>query len=323
MWDEILEAFVESLIILGVLLVVHILIEIAESKTAGKWKYNKALKGKYAPLIGGAVGLIPQCGFSVVATDLYTKNIIGMGTLLAVYLSTSDEALPIMLSSKEGIKYLLPMLAIKFVVALLVGYTLYLIMRNRKRANVYSTTAVKFGKFGSGASIDVRDSAVQQNYLVADIHMDGDHDKGCCGHDIENDAQDTWWHKYLLHPLVHSLKIFAFVLVVNIALNIVMYYAGDSVIKFLGSAYYVQPIVAGLVGLIPNCAASVIVTQLFVEGALSFGACMAGLCANAGIALAVLIKQNTSKRDTLTVIGVLYGVSVAVGMIISLIMRAL
>lgn len=321
MWEILLEALVDSLKLLPVLLVVYLLIELVEIKTAGKWKYNKVLKGKYAPVIGSAVGLIPQCGFSVVATDLFTKNIISVGTLMAVFISTSDEALPIMISNPSSIKYLLPMLLIKFLVASLVGYILYFVTKNKNPMPVVNNALVKKCNYIGFGAIDVKNVNTTQNYLVADIHMEDDfHDKGCCGHDIENsDKSLNIWQRYFKHPITHCLKIFTFILITNVVLNIVMHYAGDAVTTFLNKAYFAQPFVSALVGLIPNCASSVIITQLFVSGSLSFGGCIAGLCANAGIALAVLIKQNKSTKNTIAIITILYVISSVVGVLVSLI----
>ena len=317
MWDVLLDALIDSLKLLPILLAVYILIEFLEAKTASKLKHNKLLKGGYAPLLGSAVGIVPQCGFSVVATDLYTKNAISVGTLLAVYIATSDEALPIMIANPGSYKYILPMLAIKFVLALVVGYLAYFLVRGKKKANVANDRVVAKSGYVGYTNLQVKHMDVQYDYVVADMYMQDDHDKGCCGHDIETNK----WKQFLLHPLIHSLKIFAYILVVNVILGIVMHYAEDGVMNFLHSAYYAQPFLAGLVGLIPNCASSVILTELFVGGALSFGACMAGLIVNAGIALAVLVKENKNKWNTVAIISTLYLIGSVAGIVVNLIVR--
>lgn len=315
MWDILLDALVDSLKLLPILLGVYIIIELIEGKTSGKLKHNKYLKNAYAPLIGSAVGIVPQCGFSVIATDLYTKKALSVGTLLAVYIATSDEALPIMIANPGSYKYLLPMLLIKFLLALIVGYAAYFITRGRKAKSVYEDSRVAKSGYVGATQLQLKDMQVEYAYVAADIYMDEEPDRGCCGHDIETNK----WKQYLLHPLIHSFKIFTYILIVNIVLGFVMHYAENAVTDFLNSAYYAQPFIAALVGLIPNCASSVILTELFVGGTISFGACMAGLIVNAGIALAVLVKDNKNKLDTITIIGSLYLIGSITGLIMSFI----
>ncbi len=318
MWEHVLEAVLHSLKLFPILLLVYVLIEVIENKTASKLKHNKLLKGNFGPLIGSAVGIVPQCGFSVIATDLYTKNSLSLGTLVAVYLATSDEAIPVMLSSPNGYKYILPVLAIKLGMALVFGYLIHLITRGKGSDTVYNTHSVNKSNYIGFGEIDIKNASVEQKYLLADIEVqDSDcHDKGCCGHDIEDEGGNAW-RKYLMHPLLHSLKIFAFILIMNVILSIVMYYAGDSVRAFLNSAYYAQPFISALVGLIPNCASSAIITELFLSGTISFGALMAGLCTNAGIAIAILIKQNKNKWNTVAIIGTMYVIASVLGLVIS------
>ena len=317
MWDVLLDALIDSLKLLPILLGVYILIEIIEGKTAGKLKHNKYLKNGYAPLIGSAVGIVSQCGFSVVATDLYTANALSVGTLLAVYIATSDEALPIMIANPGSYKYLLPMLLIKFLLAIIVGYAAYFVTRGKKNGGVFDSRKVaKSGYLGYTELSEKQHMQVKHDYVVGEIVTEElEHDHGCCGHDIETNK----WKQYVLHPLIHSMKIFAYILVVNIILGIVMHYAESGVTNFLNSAYYAQPFVAALVGLIPNCASSVILTELFVGGTISFGACMAGLIVNAGIALAVLIKENKNKWNTIAIITSLYLIGSITGLVMSFI----
>ena len=178
---------------------------------------------------------------------------------------------------------------------------------------------------GRSAACAVNDDSVQGDCLrllaMTDKHEEEGHHVGCCGHHIEDEENEPWAKRYLLHPALHSLKVFAFVLIVNLVLGGLIALIGENeLMTFLNSARYVTPVLAVLVGLIPNCAASEVLTLLFISGGLSFGACVAGLCANAGIAMVVLFKQNKNMKENLTIFGVLSGVSLVVGYVVTIIM---
>ncbi|MEG2158686.1 MAG: putative manganese transporter, partial [Clostridia bacterium] len=132
MWDVLLDALLDSVKILPFLLVIYILIEFLETETASMVKARKLLCGKGAPIVGAGIGIVPQCGFSVVATNLYNKGYIALGTLFAVYISTSDEAIPIMLSQPDSFDKLWKLLLVKFIFAIIVGYVINLVTRNRR-----------------------------------------------------------------------------------------------------------------------------------------------------------------------------------------------
>ena len=316
MGEVLLDALIDSLKILPVLFVVYILIELLEQYTSRKFENNVFLKNKFSPLIGGGLGLIPQCGFSVVATDLYNKNRISVGTLIAVYIATSDEAIPIMLGDPKSIKMLIPLLLLKFVFAIVLAYLVDLyVLRLRKRP-IEDKSKVDSAHVLGYTNIQVKDSKVEEKYLVADIYLEDKH-TGCCGHTIEGEKTNGW-KKYLLHPLTHSLKIFVFILIVNILMGLIIYFVGrDNIAEFLSAGKWVQPLVAVLVGLIPNCASSVLLTQLYVTSGLEFGALFAGLCVNAGIAYAVLLRNN-SRAKALKIISTIFVASLIVGYIILL-----
>lgn len=315
MWDACLEALIDALKVLPLLLLCYVLIEIIELKTAKTLQNSRFLKGKYAPLFGAGVGLIPQCGFSVIATDLYTKKSLSIGTLLAIYIATSDEAIPVLLSSSYGASKLWLILLIKFVLALLVGYGTMLVMKLVKPKDDY-VEKISFAKSTSEIKADVSSSECEHDYLVAEIH--NDHHKGCCGHDIEEDEKITFWH-FVKHPLFHSLKVFGFILAINLVIGLIIYFiTEDALISFLSTTKWLQPIFAGLIGLIPNCASSVVISKFFAMGGLTLGACITGLSANAGLGLMMLIKQNKNKKHTLYIILSLYVISVVAGYIITL-----
>lgn len=328
--DFVWEAVKESLIMFPFLFGAYVLVELIEFLTSKKLNGN-VLKSRVAPLVGAGVGLLPQCGFGVVASDLYSKRKITMGTLLAIFFATSDEAVPLLIISPEKAIYLLPLLAIKFVFGFSLGFIVDAIV-NRKRVPV-----VHGDCHAAGAScndnenkdeppLSQGDNPPPSGRSAADaprndsVHEEGHH-VGCCGHHIEEEENEPWAKRYLLHPALHSLKVFAFVLIVNLVLGGLIALIGENeLMAFLNSARYVTPVLAVLVGLIPNCAASEVLTLLFISGGLSFGACVAGLCANAGIAMVVLFKQNKNMKENLTIFGVLSGVSLVVGYLVTIIM---
>lgn len=280
MLEEIMEiiadALLDSLKVFPFLFLMYVLIEFLENST-NITKNKNILHGRLAPLLGAATGIIPQCGFSVMAAKLYDKKIIRTGTVLAVFLATSDEALIILLSEGTKAFAVMPVIAIKFVVAVAVGYLLNGLYRHESLSELSENEAIR---------------------------------GNACGHDHEEDSKVR---RYLLHPLVHSVQIFAYILVVNLAFGFAMHFAEVPITNFLEQGLWFQPLIAGLVGLIPNCASSVLVTQSYVLGAISFGGMMAGLCANAGLGFVILFKNIREWKRNLLLVAVLYAVSVGVG----------
>ncbi len=313
-------SLIDSLKILPVLFLVYVLIEIIEDKSSNFFKRNKKLNGKFAPVIASGVGIIPQCGFSVIATDLFSKKKIGMGTLLAVFLTTSDEAIPILLSNKDFIIPLLFLVLIKVVYAILIGYVVNFIYNVilRKNRNKYSTQLIQSG-FVYVGELQIDSSKLNVEKYSTPVIVGQDNlnsvsvcDVGCCGHKIEKDP--STFKKFIYHPLIHSLKIFAFILIINIIFGALIHYIGEeSITNFMQSTKLFQPFVVGLIGLIPNCASSVLISNLYLLGGINFGSCVAGLCANAGIALAVLFRQNPNTKENFLIVGMLYLLSSLIG----------
>ena len=319
MWHVIWHACLESLQTLPILFLAYVLIEFIEVKTSKTLQHSRFLHNHYAPLIGAGIGLIPQCGFSVVATDLYTKKKISVGTLLAMYIATSDEAIPILLSYPDQYKNLAIILGVKFGLAVAVGYLANLFLKYVYKPRP-EFVGIKNDTNICKTASKVENLHVSHSYFVGEVHIDEPTHVGCCGHDIEAENQKQSFWKFVYHPLKHCLKIFAFILAVNVVFGLLIHFVGrDTITSALNSAKYLQPIIAGLIGLIPNCAASVVITNLFAMGGLSLGACIAGLIANAGLGLTILVKQNTNKKHTVFIIVTLYLISVIAGTLITLI----
>lgn len=303
--EFLLHAVQDTLPLLPWILLIYILIELLESK-ADLQKINR-FGGKIGPLVGSATGLIPQCGFSIMAAKLFEQKYITVGTLLAIFMATSDEAFIIMLSSGEGAVWVLPMLAVKILVGVLVGYAADFLMKAIGRGQV---------------CVEIPSTYEEEPKTTHEIFMraylaEKDVDVKCaCGRSHE---ADTVWKKYILYPLWHTLKVAAFIFLVNFVLTAIIHSVGEEVfVDFMHRNRFLQPFITCVIGLIPNCASSVVVTETFLAGGITFGSCAAGLCANAGMGFVVLLKNMRQWKRNLTLIGVCYGVSVVVGLLLNI-----
>lgn len=289
MLDVLLDALLDSLKLLPFLLGIYIIIEVIEQHSVQFFKSKHQKYQRLGPVIGSSFGLIPQCGFGLIATNLFSKKFISIGTLAAIYISTSDEAIPIILSHPDQIKNLLPFLLIKFFFAIIVGYIFDFIYRKNKRKNIVE-------------------------------NVEANDEKGCCNHHLEKHEDENVWQKYLLHPLVHSLKIFIYILAINIFLGSIIFWIGeDKIAIFLDKTIYLQPLFTIIIGLIPNCASSVIITELYIAGQLTFGACLAGLSVNSGIAFTLLFKTNKNQKENISLLFGLIIASLILGYILTFI----
>ena len=270
-------ALLDALKTLPFLFLAYVLIEYLEHKASAKMKNGLQKLGPFGPVGGALLGVLPQCGFSVAASNFYAGRIISAGTLLAVFLSTSDEAIPILLSQPGMRKYILPILLIKVISAVAVGLLVDLILR-------------RVGKKEEEAPFEE---------LCAECD---------CDH-----------HGVFRSALHHTIQIFLFILVVNLAMECAIHFIGEEKISgVLLSGSVFQPFLTALIGLIPNCAASVILTELFTAGSLSLGSCIAGLCAGAGMGVVVLFRTNRRVKENLMLLAALYGFAVLIGLIVNL-----
>lgn len=290
MWDVLLDALLDSLKVLAFVVIAYILLAILEKKIARRIENNHHLN----PLLGAIFGLIPQCGFSVLAADLYLKHHITMGTLVAVFIACSDEAIPIFISNSDKILMCLPLLLIKLVVGFVVGFTIDLIYTNSKKEVEHHHEHCEHEE---------------------EIHV------GCCHHVIEEEKEESKFHEYFLHPLVHSLKIFAYVLVVNVIFGLIIYFVKEeNIVAFLKQSAYFAPLFSVLVGLIPNCASSVILSNMYLTNYLTFGSCVAGLICNAGLGFVLLFRKKENLNNNLLILGIVALTGLIVGYILNLIL---
>lgn len=307
-----LHAIKDSLIILPFLFVVYILIEFIEQRYVFGLKAKKALRGKLAPMIGAGVGIIPQCGFSVMATNLYLTKNITLGTLVAVIIATSDEAIPILISNFESASSLLPILGIKLAFAIIVGYLTDFITAKYQKKNYID--------YFKKQELMIESEDEHTHSQVEHQENKSEEMVGCCNHKIKSDdhkkiGNKEWAKTFLLHPLIHSLKILFFIFIITFLFGLLIEGIGEAkLMSFLSRASWYQPFLTGLIGLIPNCASSVIITQMYVLGGISMGACITGLCVNSGIAVAVLFKKSPNKLGVLLLMLCLYVASVLLGL---------
>ena len=276
-------AFLDSFTVLPFLFLVYLLINYLDQSN-NKGRYNKLIGKKgVGPVIGSLVGCLPQCGFSVVGANLYSKRLISMGTLLAIFISTSDEAVPILLSNPGMLTEVGLVLLIKVVLAIVIGVVLDFLMDKTKRS--------------------------EQEVQSKDINEVKCND-ACCHHK----------GNLLKRTLIHTFRVFVYILVINLILNGIIEFIGEDALgKILLTNSVWQPALAALIGLIPNCAASIVLTEMFIAGTLSFGALIAGLSTGAGIGLVVLFRVNKDFKENLKIVGLLYLLGTIFGMLIQMI----
>lgn len=277
MKEVILDTIVDSLKLIPFLLVAFLIIELLEHKLNNKTKNIITKSKKIGPIIGSLLGVIPQCGFSVMATNLYITRIITLGTLISIYLSTSDEMLIIMISEKVEISLILKILLIKIFFGIVYGLIIDKIINKKKKDK-------------------------ETNYELCDEeHCD-------CNHSI------------LLSAIKHTLHITLFIFIITLIINTIFTILGDNYLsKILLNNSILSPFITSLIGLIPNCAASVILTELYLNNTISLGALIGGLLTSSGSSLLVLIKNNKNQKENLSIILLLYALGVLSGIIIELI----
>ena len=273
--DILLAGILDTLKIIPFLFLTYLFMEFIEHKASGKMIGFVERAGKLGPIAGGLVGAVPQCGFSASASNFYTGRVITLGTLVAVFLSTSDEMLPIMISGKISAGAICAILAYKAAVGIFVGFAIDFVLKLMKR-----------GK--------------------EPINIDGLCDEdGChCERGI------------FFSALHHTLSIGAFILVITFAVNALVYFVGaENLSKIMYDKPFVSHLIAATVGLIPNCAVSVVLTDFALDGFITAGTMLSGLFSGAGVGLLVLFKVNKNIKENLAVIGIVTAAGMVFGLI--------
>ena len=286
MIDVILDTLIDSVKLLPFLFITYLIMEFIEHKTGEKAKNIIKKSGKFGPLFGGILGIFPQCGFSAAAASLYAGKVITLGTLIAIFLSTSDEMLPVLISEAAPISTILQILAIKLAIGIVIGFTIDLI----------------------GQSLIKRKQEKKEEVVEEEIGHICEHEHCHCEEGI------------LKSSIKHTINIFIFITIISFIINTIIYFIGEeNLSNLILNMPIVGPVIAGLVGLIPNCAGSVILTQLYLEQVISFGSMIGGLLVGSGIGILVLFRVNKDLKDNLKILGLLYAIGVICGIVIDLI----
>lgn len=278
MTELIMDAVIDTLKLIPFLFITYLGMEYLEHKTGDKTQRLIQKAGKFEPIVGGVLGILPQCGFSAAASNLYAGRVITLGTLFAIFLSTSDEMLPILISEQTDIQVILGILLAKAATGIVIGVLIDFILKRCGREE------------------------------HEHIHEICEHDHCHCEEGILKSA------------VAHTLQISLFILIIGVFLNFVFHYMGEDFLSgLILNKPVLGPILAGVMGLIPNCAGSVLITQLYLQGVISFGAAFAGLLTGSGVGLLILFKVNHDTKQNLQILGMLYVIGVVCGMVAELI----
>ena len=280
--DSLKDTIKDTVTLIPFLFITYLAMEWLEDKTEEQSVAVLSRISRFSHVLGAGIGLIPQCGFSAGAASLYSGGVITAGTLIAVFLSTSDEMIPIFISSSVAPAAIGKILAAKFVIA-----------------------------FISGIVVDAASRVIRYGFH-ADKHIHDLCEREHCGCEEEEGG--------IVHSaLIHTLKITGFIFVISLVLSLIMGYAGkETIASFLSAIPLLGTIFTGIIGLIPNCAASVVITQLYLEGVIGVGPMMSGLLVGAGIGLVVLFKSNEGMKRNISIVAILYGIGVVAGVLLDL-----
>lgn len=274
------DTILDSIKLFPFLFITYLIMEYIEHKTSEKAKETIKKSGKYGPFLGAIVGIFPQCGFSVSATNLYAARVITLGTLISVYLATSDEMIPIMLTEMVPMSTILTILGIKLIIGIIAGVLIDLVIRITK------------GK--------VKEENIKELC---------EHEHCHCEESIFKSA------------IKHSVNILIFIFIITLIINGVISLIGEETIAHIISHNKILgPIIAGIIGLIPNCASSVILTELFIESVITMPILISGLAVNAGVGILVLFKINNNLKENIKILGLLYFIGVLSGLILEIIL---
>lgn len=276
--DAILDSLLDGIKLLPFLFVTYLAMEYIEHKTSQKTAQAMKRSGKWGPVLGGALGVVPQCGFSAAASNLYAGRIITVGTLIAIFLSTSDEMLPVLISEQVNLFTIIRILSVKAVIGIVTGFMIDLIIRSKKGDE-------------------------KEEFRIEHI----------CDHQHCHCEEG----RIFKSAFSHTLQIFTFILIITFVLNLIIGYVGEErLAALISNKPILGPAISGLIGLIPNCASSVALTQLYLEEVLGAGAMIAGLLSGSGVGLLVLYKVNDDLKENIKITVLLYIVGVLSGVLI-------
>ena len=292
------DAALDTLKVLPILYLAYLLVAYFSHEKSKKFTNFLNKSKKAGPLVGAFLGCVPQCGFSSVMSDLYARRSITLGTLIAVFIATSDEAIPILIANPNFTVDLLIMIGLKIAFAIAFGYLVDITL------NLFERKRIK-----------------KQLTQISEHDLEHTHDYCMC-----NGHSDTKEHCHeeniFLDALHHSVSIALYIFVATLLINIIVEYVGmEALTSWFGGNVYIQILLAGLIGLIPNCAASVFLVELYINGGIAFSAMFAGLSVGAGVGIIILFTKNVGKHkiwQNIAILSMLYMFGVASGMIVSL-----
>ena len=286
--EVLLDTGIDALKLLPFLFITYLIMEYIEHKTGDKTKNIIKKSGKWGPVFGAILGIFPQCGFSAAAANLYAGKVITLGTLIAIFLSTSDEMLPILISEAAPIDIILKILATKLVIGIIAGVVIDFV----------------------GQAFKKKKEKQENEEAVEEI-----------GHMCEHEHCHCEKEGILKSSIKHTLNIFIFIIIISLVMNIAIYFIGEEKISnLILNMPVVGPLIAGIVGLIPNCASSVILTQLYLQNVISVGSMIGGLLVGSGIGILILFRVNENLKENMKITGILYLIGVVSGIIIDFIM---
>lgn len=276
--DVILDTLLDSLRLLPFLFFTYLLMEFLEHRAGEAGRARIGAARRSGPVWGALFGIIPQCGFSAAASGLYAGRVITMGTLMAIYLSTSDEMLPILISSAVSLSRILRILAVKVGIAMITGLLIDMVMKDHRG------------------------------------HLEDSH-----RHHHDHEKEEDCHEHLVMAALHHTLEVFFYIILISFALNLIIALIGEEALAMIFTELpVVSELLAALVGLIPNCASSVVITELYLSGVITSGPMMAGLLVNAGVGILVLLRLDHDKKDILRIVGTLYASGVLWGLAIEM-----
>lgn len=280
MLDILLDTIIDGIKLLPFLFLAYLIIELIENKAGEKTTKLIQKSGKFGPVLGSLLGVVPQCGFSAAASNLYAGRIITLGTLISIFLSTSDEMLPILISESAPVSIIIKILLIKVFIGMIAGVIVDLFVKHRELEN------------------------------KDDIH------KLC--HDEHCHCEESG---ILKSAIKHTIQIYIYIFIISLILNYTIHFIGEErLARLIVNVPILGIVISGLIGLIPNCASSVLLTQLYLENILSMGAMIAGLLVNSGIGILILFKVNKNQKENFAILGILYIVGIVSGLVLDFIL---
>ncbi len=303
----------DTLYLVPFLFVTYLAMEWLEHKTGAKTQEAIRHAGAAGPVVGALLGVVPQCGFSAMSATLYAGRVITLGTLFAVFLSTSDEMLPIFLAEQVPLPTILSIMGAKVIIGMVMGFIVDAVLRLARRDRQSLRIHELCEQDQCGCSHDC--GTCEENPELAYEHTDD-----CCAsctheHHAHDHSHDSTWKGIVLSALKHTVQVMVFIFVITFALDWVLEVVGEDALGDIMAANPAFSVFASaLVGLIPNCAASVVIADLYIEGVLGAGAMLAGLLVSAGVGLLVLVRANRHWKQNVAIIAALYATGVLWGL---------